>query len=227
MDKIFVTVLMLPSIQSSPFIPSLIPAAAECSHQLTTDLESSSWSSFLESGVLVPAQDNTDHHVKRLKHNLAELVAIIHFLKDEYSQDTFGEPYNKTDKELEELAYPSLVLEYSPLPALSEASLLASYSIFQHLAISIEVVTADHQHYHHYTDKMWRLITVYVDTILKNIYTELVMRGIFIPAPLARNIIPDTMRCLHFSANRHIRDFLVLRHLLHSALNYSAKLEEV
>ena len=225
MFKIFVTVLMLSSVQSSPIILSLIPS--ECSHQLTTDQESSSWSSFLESGVLVPVQDNTDHNIKRLKHNLAELVAIIDFYKDEYTKDTFGEPYNKIDKELEELAYPSLILEYSPLPVLSDSSLLASYSVFQHLAISIEVVTDDHQHHHHYTDKMWRLITIYVDTILKNIYTELVMRGIFIPAPLARNIIPDTMRCLPFSANRDIRDFLILRHLLHSALNYSARLEEV
>ena len=225
MYKIFVTVLMLSSVQSSPIILSLIPV--ECSHQLTTDQESSSWSSFLESGVLVPVQDNTDHNIKRLKHNLAELVAIIDFYKDEYTQDTFGEPYNKIDKELEELAYPSLISEYSPLPVLSDSSLLASYSVFQHLAISIEVVTDDHQHHHHYTDKMWRLITIYVDTILKNIYTELVMRGIFIPAPLARNIIPDTMRCLPFSANRDIRDFLILRHLLHSALNYSARLKEV
>ena len=224
MYKIFVTILMLSSVQSSPIILSLIPV--ECSHQLTTDQESSSWSSFLESGVLVPVQDNTDHNIKRLKHNLAELVAIIDFYKDEYTQDTFGEPYNKIDKELEELAYPSLILEYSPLPVLSESSLLESYSIFQHLAMSIEVVTADHEHHQGYTDKMWRLTSTTVDSILRNIYTELVMKSISIPAPLTRNIIPDTMRCVSFSSYRDTRDFLILRHILQAALTYSARLEE-
>ena len=223
MYKIFVTVITLSFINSSPII--LSPFAAECSHQFSADPESSSWSDFLESGILVPVQDNSDHHLWRLKHNLAELVTVIDIHKEEYTQDIFGEPYNKIDKELGDLAYPALISEYSPLPALSQSSLLASYSIFQHLAISIEIVTIDH-HHHHYTNKMWRMISHTVDNILENIYTELVMKGISIPAPLTRNIIPDTMRCLPFSANRDIRDFLVLRHLLHSALNYSARLEE-
>ena len=221
MYKIFATLITLSSIPCSPILPP-----QECSHQLTTDQQSSSWSVFLESGILVPPQDNTDHHIKRLKHKLAELAAIIDSHKDDYTQDIFGEPYNKIDKELEELSYPSLVLEYPPLPVLSQPSLLASYSIFQHLAISIEVVTIDH-HHHHYTNKMWRLITITVDNILKNIYSELVMKNISIPAPLTRNIIPNTMRCLPFSANRDIRDFLVLRHILEDVLSYSARLEEV
>ena len=221
MYKIFATLITLYSIQCSPIIPP-----QECSHQLTTDQQSSSWSVFLESGILVPPQDNTDHHIKRLKHKLAELAAIIDSHKDDYTQDIFGEPYNKIDKELGELSYPSLVLEYSPLPVLSQPCLLASYSIFQHLAISIEVVTIDH-HHHHSTNKMWMLITITVDNILKNIYTELVMKDISIPAPLTRNIIPDTMRCLPFSANRDIRDFLVLRHILEDVLSYSNRLEEV
>ena len=221
MYKIFATLITLSSIPCSPILPP-----QECSHQLTTDQQSSSWSVFLESGILVPPQDNTDHHIKRLKHKLAELAAIIDSHKDDYTQDIFGEPYNKIDKELGELSYPSLVLEYPPLPVLSQPSLLASYSIFQHLAISIEVVTIDH-HHHHYTNKMWRLITITVDNILKNIYSELVMKNISIPAPLTRNIIPNTMRCLPFSANRDIRDFLVLRHILEDVLSYSARLEEV
>ena len=220
MYKIFATLITLSSIPCSPILPP-----QECSHQLTTDQQSSSWSVFLESGILVPPQDNTDHHIKRLKHKLAELAAIIDSHKDDYTQDIFGEPYNKIDKELGELSYPSLVLEFSPLPVLSQSSLLASYSIFQHLAVSIEVVTIDH-HHHHYTNKMWRLITITVDNILKNIYTELVMKDISIPAPITRNIMPNTMRCLPSSANRDIRDFLVLRQILENVLSYSARLEE-
>ena len=223
MYKIFVTVITLSSINSSPIILSPIPA--ECSHQFSADPESSSWSDFLESGILVPVQDNSDHHLWRLKHNLAELVTVIDIHKEEYTQDIFGEPYDKIDKELEDLAYPALISEYSPLPVLSQSSLLTAYSLFQHLAISIEVVITDQQH-HHNTNKMWMLSSRYVDRTLKNIYIELVMKGVTIPSPLTRNIIPDTMRCLPFSANRDIRDFLVLRHLLHSALNYSARLEE-
>ena len=220
MYKIFATLITLYSTQCSPIIPP-----QECSHQLTTDQQSSSWSVFLESGILVPPQDNTDHHIKRLKHKLAELAAIIDSHKDDYTQDIFGEPYNKIDKELGELSYPSLVLEYPPPPVLSQSSLLESYSIFQHLDISIEVVTIDH-HHHHYTNKMWRLITITVDNILKNIYTELVMKDISIPAPITRNIMPNTMRCLPSSANRDIRDFLVLRQILENVLSYSARLEE-
>ena len=207
-------------IQCSPIIPPL-----DCSHQLNNDLQSSSWGEFLESGILVPAQDNTDHHIKRLKHTLAELAAIIDHHKDDYTQDIFGEPYNKTDKELEDLAYPILISENSSIPVLSQSSLLAYYSLFQHLAISIEVVTIDH-HHHHYTNKMWRKVSHTVDIILKNIFTELVMKGIPIPTPLTRNIIPNTMRCLPSFANRDIRDFLILRHLQQTALSYSARLEE-
>ena len=203
--KILNTLITLYSTQCS-----LIILPQECSHQLTTDQQSSSWSVFLESGILIPPQDKIDYHIKTLKHKLTELAAIIGYI----------------DKKLEELVYPSLVLEYSTPPVLSQSSLLASYSIFQHLAISIEVVTIDH-HHHHYTNKMWRLITITVDNILKNIYTELVMKGISIPAPLTRNIMPSTMRCLPFSANRDIRDFLVLRHILEDVLSYSARLEEV
>jgi len=224
MYKAFTFLFTLTSIRCSPIIPS--QDFAKCSHQSTTDLQSSSWSVFLESGIYSPVQDNTDHHVKRLKHTLAELAAIIDFHKEDYTQDIFGESYNKIDKELEDLSYPSLISEYSPLPVLSQSSLLASYSVFQHLAISIEVVITDHQHHQQYTSKMWRLTSTTVENILRNIYSELVMKGISIPAPLARNVIPDTMRCVSFSSYRDTRDFIVLRHIMQAALSYSARLEE-
>ena len=111
-------------IQCSPIIPPL-----DCSHQLNNDLQSSSWGVFLESGILVPAQDNTDHHIKRLKHTLAELAAIIDHHKDDYTQDIFGEPYNKTDKELEDLAYPILISENSSIPVLSQSSGICNVDI--------------------------------------------------------------------------------------------------
>ena len=105
MYKILNTLITLYSTQ---FI--ILPQ--ECSHQLTTDQQSSSWSVFLESGILIPPQDKIDYHIKTLKHKLTELAAIIGYI----------------DKKLEELVYPSLVLEYSTPPVLSQSSLLASYS---------------------------------------------------------------------------------------------------
>ena len=216
--------------QPSPIISS--KNQADCSHQLTLDPHSSSWAVFLESGVLAPQQDNSNHHIKRLKHKLAELAAIIDFHKEKYVQDIFGESYSQIYKELADLAYPPLIPEEQGISKdssdpLSESSLLEAYSIYQRLALSIEVIIFDQVHHHHSTDKMWRKCTGMVDNILRNIYTELVMKGISIPKPLTRNLIPDTMRCLPFSAYRDTRDFIVLRHLLQATLGYSQRLEKI
>ena len=132
----------------------------------------------------------------------------------------FGESYRKINKELEDLRFPELIprrlkmLDNFTDKALSESSFLEAYSIFQHLAISVEIVRNDQKHHHYSTNKMWRLITRTVNIILRNIYTELVMKGVTIPTPLTRNIIPEIIRCLPNSAYRHTRDFIVLRDLL-------------
>ena len=124
------------------------------------------------------------------------------------------------DKELEDLHFPDLIprrlilLDKSTDNMINESSFLEAYSIFQHLAISIEIVASDHKYHHHSTNKMWRLITHTVNIILRNIYTELVMKGVSIPIPLTRNIIPDTLRCIPISVYRNTRDFIVLRDLL-------------
>jgi len=232
MYKIFTVLLTLSSIQTSPIIQS--QSLELCSHQFSEalPLDSSSWGVFLESGLLTPSQDNTNHHVKRLKHKLAELVAIIDFHKEEYAQDIFGASYNQIDTELGDLYYPEVIPEWSQIlqgsdyHVLSQSSVLEAYSIFQRLALSIEVVTIDHTQHRESIKKIWRMSRITVDNILRNIYTELVMRGVSIPAPLTRNIIPDTIRCLPFSAYRDTRDFLLLRHTLQAAMIYSYRLEE-
>jgi len=231
MYKIFTVLLTLSSIQTSPIIQS--QSLELCSHQFSEalPLDSSSWGVFLESGLLTPAQDNTNHHVKRLKHKLAELVAIIDFHKEDYTQNMFGASYNQIDTELGDLHYPEVIPEGFPIlqgsdyHILSQSSVLEAYSIFQRLAISIEVVTIDHTQHKQAINKIWRMSRITVDNILRNIYTEMVMKGISIPAPLTRNIIPDTMRCLPFSAYRDTRDFLLLRHILQAAMIFSSRLD--
>ena len=109
--------------------------------------------------------------------------------------------------------------------ASSESSFLEAYSIFQRLSVSLEVVTTDLQHHHYSTNRMWRASSHTVSNILRNIYTELVMKEVDIPAALNRNVIPPSMRCLPFSAYRDTRDFIVLRHLMQAAQWHSQLME--
>ena len=210
-----------------------------CSHHFTEDLsmQSSAWKNLLESGRFAPVRDNTDHHMKRLRHKLAELVAIIDFHKDIYAQDVFGDSFIQLEKELGELHYQEIIplqsemlSEHSILydqmdQVSSEYSLLEAYSIFQRLALSLEVVTTDLQHHQHSTNRMWRASSHMVSNILMNIYTELVMKGVNIPAALTRSIIPQSMRCLPFAAYRDTRDFIVLKHLMQASQFYSGLME--
>jgi len=222
----YLVILMIISLtHSSPLVKSASPW---CSYHLTkrSSLQSSKWKKFLDSGMFNPTRDikvirdDTGHHIKRLRHKLSELVAIINFHKDRYVEDLFSESYDKIDKELEDLHFLDLIpsrlklLDNSANDRLNESSFLEAYSIFQHLAISIEIVTSDQKYHHHSTNKMWRLITHTVNIILRNIYTELVIKGVSIPIPLTRNIIPDTLRCIPISVYRNTRDFIVLRDLL-------------
>ena len=194
-------------------------------------MQSSAWKVLLESGRFAPVQDNTDHHMKRLRHKLAELVAIIDFHMEKYSQDVFGDSFRQIEKELGDLQYPAVIpagseiLSDNTYQVSSESSFLEAYSIFQRLALSLEIVTTDLQHNQHATNRMWRASSRTVSNILRNIYTELVMKGVNIPAPLTRYIIPQSMRCLPFSAYRDTRDFIVLGHLIQAANFYSQLLE--
>ena len=106
-----------------------------------------------------------------------------------------------------------------------ESSFLEAYSIFQRLSLSIEIVITDLQHHKHSTNRMWRASSHTVSNILRNIYTELVMKGVDIPTALNRNVIPPSMRCLPFSAYRDTRDFIVLRHLMQAAQWHSQLME--
>ena len=204
-----------------------------CSHYFTEDLprQSSAWKVFLDSGIFSPVQDSSNHHMRRLRHKLAEVAAIIDFHKDKYVEDVFGDSFRQIEEELGNLHYPEVIpigseilSEYTDHVS-SESSLLEAYSIFQRLALSLEVVTTDLNHHQHSAHKMWRLSSRTVSNILSNIYTELVMKGVSIPEPLTRDIIPESMRCLPFSSYRDTRDFIILRHLMQAVEFYSHLLQ--
>eukprot|EP00092_Neocalanus_flemingeri_P027621 GFUD01029970.1.p1 GENE.GFUD01029970.1~~GFUD01029970.1.p1 ORF type:complete len:247 (-),score=53.11 GFUD01029970.1:298-1038(-) len=231
----FQLVLIFCFSHSSP-LPVLDSHSSICSHQFTADLsmQSSAWKVLLESGRFSPVKDNTNHHMKRLRHKLAELVAIIDFHKEKYAQDVFGDSFTQLDKELGDLHYKEIVPLDSQMyisensnvddqidQVSSESHFLEAYSIFQRLSLSMEVVVTDLQHHQHSTNRMWRASTRTVSNILRSIYTELVMKGIDIPAALTRDVIPQGMRCLPFSAYRDTRDFIILRHLMQAAQFYS------
>ena len=106
-------------------------------------------------------------------------------------------------------------------------SFLEAYSIFQRLALAIEVVTTDLKHHKHSTHRMWRSSSHTVSSILRDIFTELVIRDVNIPVPLPRDVIPYNMRCLVFSTYRDTRDFIVLRHLMEAAEFYYQVIDKV
>ena len=72
-------------------------------------MQSSAWKVLLESGRFSPVKDNTDHHMKRLRHKLAELVAIIDFHKEKYAQDVFGDSFHQLDQELGDPDYQEII----------------------------------------------------------------------------------------------------------------------
>ena len=205
-----------------------------CSHHFTEDLprQSSAWKVFLDSGIFSPVQDNSNHHLRRLRHKLAEVAAIIDLHKEKYAEYVFGDSFEQIKKELGDLHYPEIIPFGSEMlidPADQRpgtSSFLEAYSIFQRLALSLEVVTTDLNHHQHSAHKMWRLSSRTVSNILRNIYTELVMKGVSIPEPLTRDIIPESMRCLPFSSYRDTRDFIILRHLMQAVEFYSQLWED-
>ena len=59
--------------------------------------------------------------------------------------------------------------------------------------------------------RMWRVIRVLLDNILRNIYTSLVVTGQEVPEPLTRRVMPEYIRCVLHSTYRDTRDFIMLR----------------
>jgi len=195
-------------------------------------LKSSSWKEFLESGRFTPHPDHEKHHIRRLKHKLQEVNAIIDFYKDKFTEDVFGDSFEQINEELGDLHYSEVIPEESEVLAdngnvkIGDKSFLEAYSIFQRLAIALEVIINDEAEKKSISSKMWRASNRMVKVILMNLYTELYNRGVDIPAPLPRRTLPETILCLQSEAYKDVRDFLIMRHLQTASQFYLQMLKQ-
>jgi hypothetical protein len=106
--------------------------------------------------------------------------------------------------------------------------LLDAYNLFQRLEIASEVVLNDLRSPSSTTSnaailprQMWLLLRREIQKVVQNVYTELLIRGLPIPLPLARTAISQEIRCLEHSAYRDVRDFVIFRSMRHAVDHYS------
>jgi hypothetical protein len=105
--------------------------------------------------------------------------------------------------------------------------LLDAYNLFQRLEIASEVVLNDLRSPSSTTAnaaflprQMWLLLRREIQKVVQNVYTEMLLRDLTIPLPLARTAIPQEIRCLEHSAYRDVRDFVIFRSVRHAVNHY-------
>ena len=200
----------------------------QCPHQYSPDLpqQASSWEQFLASKTFFPTVNNERHHMRRLKHKLAELVAVVENTRNDLTQETFADSYRHVDSELEHVNYDHLFHEDYPL---ENDDITLVYSSFQKLSIASEMILTDLQHHNilsEQTTGVWSVISSLLSSVVKNVYTELLHRPRSpLPSPVTRAFIPPRVRCMPQAAYRDIRDFALLRHIHRSSKDYLRSLE--
>ena len=200
-----------------------------CQHQYSHELpqQSSAWQEFLQSGIFSPSSnDQSRHHLRRLRHKIAELVAVIQHTKNEVSQELFSDPYHQVDSELQQVRFDLFQSQESSEDDFSEA-----YLTFQKLHLSTEIILHDlkHEKRHpgnrHKINQIWRTTHNLIFNIIKNLYTELNQQELPVKEPLSRSVIPGYYRCVQHSSYRDIRDFVTMRHVLEEATRYLDKFD--
>lgn len=197
----------------------------QCPHQYSQDLpqQTSSWEQFLASKSFFPTVNNERHHVRRLRHKLAELVAVIENTRDDLTQESFADSYRHVNSELEHVHYHHL---FTGDNQIVNDDISEVYSIFQKLYIASEMVNTDFHHHNIQSDntrRVWSLINSLLSNVVKNVYIEVLHQpqyGSSLPAPVTRAFIPSRVRCMRDAAFRDIRDFALLRHIHQSAKKY-------
>ena len=199
-----------------------------CSHPAPS-LHTSRWHQQLASGLFLPYPDPTNLHLANLRSTLAELGFIINLKKNHFARDELSRSWSSRDRAFSTVSYSVLVPEGSLAPASSWAGrVLAAYDIFQRLGLVVEVVRADiarHRDSSARTEHLWQLVERGVGRVLEHLYTELVVLEVEVPAALAREVIPQALRCVRDSIGRDVRDFLVLRHVLQVVGVFGQQLE--
>ena len=194
----------------------------QCPHQYSQDLpqQTSSWQQFLASKSFFPTVNNERHHIRRLRHKLAELVAVIENTRNDLTQESFADSYRHVNSELEHVSYRHLFNQ------IENDDITAVYSTFQKLYIASEMILTDLDHYNIQSDharRVWSLINSLLSNVVKNVYIELLHHsqpGSSLPPPVTRAFIPARVRCMRDTAFRDIRDFALLRQIHQSAKDY-------
>ena len=201
----------------------------QCPHHGPLAPASSAWAeTLLQSDTFRPrAHRGGGHHLARLRHKLAELEATIRHNKESLARTVFGDSYKQTDSELAGLHYH--YFEDGDGDG-GEDDVSRSYSQFQKLHISSEMVLADLRHYtnRHWEPRsgrevvqLWSSIHLLLGSVLKQLYIQLVHTHARPAPPLARQLVPARVRCVPSTAHRDTRDFVILRHILAVSSHYS------
>ena len=98
--------------------------------------------------------------------------------------------------------------------------LLDAYSVFQRLEIAVELLLAEAVVDNSPHSSMWSHLRREMKKIIQNVYTEVVREGMQPPAPLARRVISQDIRCMQHSVYRDIRDFIVFRSIKNATSFY-------
>ena len=201
----------------------------QCPHHGPLAPASSAWAeTLLQSDTFRPrAHRGGGGHLARLRHKLAELEATIRHNKERLARTVFGDSYKQTDSELAGLHYH--YFEDGDEEG-GEDDFSRSYSQFQKLHISSEMVLADLRHYtnRHWDPRsgrevvqLWSSIHLLLGSVLKQLYIQLVHTHTTPAPPLARQLVPARVRCVPSTAHRDTRDFVILRHILAVSSHYS------
>ena len=123
------------------------------------------------------------------------------------------------------LAANSPVLTEEQLPYID--SLIAAYHTFQTMEIAVEFVL--HQQSEHNPTiqsgflppaLIWQHVRREVQKIVQNLHSEIIGKEVIPPDPIARNVIPNNVRCMPHSIYRKIRDFSIMKNLHQTARYY-------
>ena len=202
----------------------------QCPHHGPLAPASSAWAeTLLQSDTFRPRahRGGGGGHLARLRHKLAELEATIRHNKESLARTVFGDSYKQTDSELAGLHYH--YFEDGDGEG-GEDDFSRSYSQFQKLHISSEMVLADLRHYtnRHWEPRsgrevvqLWSSIHLLLGSVLKQLYIQLVHTHTTPAPPLARQLVPARVRCVPSTAHRDTRDFVILRHILAVSSHYS------
>ena len=203
---------------------SLLPSS--CSHQPSS---SSSWEDHLQARHRLPPTVGHQHR-RSLTSSLRELVQLIDRRKNRFTRDELQTTYSYQDEAFATLSYEWVV----PRGALVangewESMVSSAYSTFQRLALALEVARVDMEHHgdaRPRTVSLWASLDRRVRRVLELVHSELRAGGREEQGVVAREEVPQWLRCVQHSVGRDTRDFIILRHVLQASNFFSQQFSD-